>query len=83
MTSSAEESFLIIWGGGTISSPFDPTSGTVARDKGKNWPIADRRVSSNNPRNNCGTDFCSSPFLGYKVANFMCHQNVGIYFEKF
>ena len=30
---------------------------------------ADRSVTSNNPRNNCGTHFGSSPFLVTKVAN--------------
>ena len=37
--------------------------------KGKNWPIADRRVPSNDPRNNCGTHFGSSPLLVSKEAN--------------
>ena len=32
-------------------------------------PIADRHVSSNNPRNNCGTHFVSSSLLVSKIAN--------------
>ena len=36
---------------------------------GKKWPIADRRVSSDNPRNNFGTHFGSSSLLGFKAAN--------------
>ena len=43
---------------------FTKTSGTVTKDMEKNWPIADRRVTSNHPRNNCGTHFGSrGPFL--------------------
>ena len=37
---------------------------------GKNWPIADRRVLSGDPRNNCGIHFRSSSFLASKVANW-------------
>ena len=48
---------------------FAKTCGTVSKDKGKNWRIADRRVPSNDPRNNCET-------YSYKVTNFMCHQIV-------
>ena len=33
---------------------FAMTSGTVTRDKEKNWPVADGRVPCNNPRNICG-----------------------------
>ena len=40
----------------------------------KNWPIADRRVPSNNPRINCGKHFGSSPFLVSKVANGVAIQ---------
>ena len=39
---------------------------------GKNWPIADRRVISNDPRINCGAHFGSSSFLLSKVANNRC-----------
>ena len=38
------------------------------QEQGKNWPIADRRVPSNNPRNNCGTFFGSSSLVVSKVA---------------
>ena len=41
----------------------------VARDRGTDWPIADRRVPSNDPRNNCWTHFDSSSLLLTKVAN--------------
>ena len=37
--------------------------------KGKNWPIADWRVPSNNPRNNCGTHFGSRSLVVSKVVN--------------
>ena len=43
--------------------------GLLLREGKKNWPIDDRRVPSNDPRNNCGTHFSSSPFLVSKVAN--------------
>ena len=46
---------------------FAKTSGTVSRDA-ENWPIADRRFPSNNPRNNCGTHFVSSSLLASKVV---------------
>ena len=48
---------------------FAKTSGNVTINKEKNWPIADRRVPNNDPRNNCGTDFGSSPPLVCKVVN--------------
>ena len=35
-----------------ISFFFTKTSGTVTRDRKKNWPIADEHVPSNDPRNN-------------------------------
>ena len=35
----------------------------------KNWPIFDRHVTSNDPRDNCGTHFGSSPLLISKVVN--------------
>lgn len=38
-----------------------------------NWPIADRRVPSNNPRNTCGTLFGSSSLLVFPFrAEFSC-----------
>ena len=44
-----------------------PGTGKTA---GKTWPIADRRVPSNNPRTNCETYFCSSslPFSFLNIA---------------
>ena len=42
---------------------FAKTSGTVIRDRGKNWLITDRRVPSNDPRMNCGTHLGFSPLL--------------------
>ena len=38
-------------------------------EKGKKKLADDRRVPSNDPRNNCGTHFSSSPLLVSKVAN--------------
>ena len=35
----------------------------------KNWPIADRCVTGNYPRNNCGTHFGSSSLVISKEAN--------------
>ena len=42
----------------------------------QNWPIADRRVPSNAPGNNCGTHFCSSFPLVSKVANHLFQRNI-------
>ena len=42
---------------------------------GKNWPIADRRVPSNDSRKNCGTYFGSSFLLLSKVAVSLKSQN--------
>ena len=42
--------------GNWIESIFEKTSGTVTMG-GKNWRMADRRVPSNDPRNNCATHF--------------------------
>ena len=39
-------------------------------DTEKNCPIAERRVPSNDTRNNCGKHFGSSSLLVSKVANF-------------
>ena len=39
------------------------------REQEKNWPIADRRVPSTDPKNNCGTQFSFSSRLASKVAN--------------
>ena len=37
--------------------------------KGKNWPIAERRVTRNDPRNNCRTLFGFSSLIVARVAN--------------
>ena len=50
---------------------FAQTSGTVVRDREKNWPIADRRIPSNDPRNTCGTRFGSSSLLIFKVSSWV------------
>ena len=55
--------------GNWVEFTFAKTSGTVTRDREKNWPIADRRVPSNYPRNNCGTHFGSISLLVSKVVN--------------
>ena len=39
---------------------FAQSSGIVTRDREKDWPIADRRDLSNNPRNNRGSNFFSN-----------------------
>ena len=55
---------------------FAKTSGTVTRE----WPIADRRVPSNHPRNNCGKLFGSSSLLVCKVAKVISfHLYCGLY----
>ena len=38
------------------------------RQAKKNWPIADRHVTSNNPRKNCGMHFGSSSHLVSNIA---------------
>ena len=53
---------------GNEKEAFEKTSGTISKDRGKNWPIADRRVPSSDPRNNSGTHLGSSPLLVSKVA---------------
>ena len=50
---------------------FAKASGTVVGDREKNWPIAYRRVPSNNPRNNCGTHFGFSLLPVSKVTNII------------
>ena len=48
---------------------FAKTSGTVTRDRERKRPIADWHVPSNDPTNNCGTHFGSSPLLASRMAN--------------
>ena len=48
---------------------FAKASGAVSRDTGKNEPIADRLVPSNDPRNTCGTYFGSRSLPAFKVTN--------------
>ena len=55
--------------GNLANLTFAKTYGTVTRDWEKNWPIADWRVPSNNPRNNCGTHFGSRSLVVSKVVN--------------
>ena len=50
---------------------------------GKKWPIADRRVSSDNPRNNFGTYFGSSSLLGFKAANSVLVHLLQFTFNQF
>ena len=50
---------------------FAKTSGTVTRDGEKNWPIAERRVPSNDTRNSSVTHDSSS-LLVFKEANCKC-----------
>ena len=58
--------------GNWVELNFAKTSRTFTRDRKKNWPISDRRVPTNRPRNNCGTHFDSSSLLVSKVANCQC-----------
>ena len=44
--------------------------GLLLETRNKNWPIADWRGPSNDPRNNCGIHFGSRPLLVSKVTNF-------------
>ena len=55
--------------GNLANLTFAKTYGTVTRDWEKNWPIADWRVPSNNPRKTCGTHFGSSSLVVSKVVN--------------
>ena len=53
----------------------------------KNWPIADRRVSSNYPRNNCGTHFgsllVSKVVNGHSVLEFVWRRSVYLIIGRF
>ena len=46
--------------GNSAEFTFAKSSGIVTRDREKDWPIADRRDLSNNPRNNRGSNFFSN-----------------------
>ena len=56
--------------GNWVELTFAKTSGTVPRDRRKNWPLADRRVASNDPRNTRGIHFGSIFHLVSKVATW-------------
>ena len=58
--------------GNWVQLIFAKTSGTVSRDTGKKWPIADQRAISNSPTNNCGTPFGSSSLLVPKRRMLTC-----------
>ena len=57
---------------------FAKTSGTVTRDREKNWPVADLRVPSNDPRSNYETHFSSSALIVSVKAN----NGVGKFYDK-
>ena len=46
--------------GNSAEFTFAKSSGIVTKDREKDWPIADRRDPSNNPRNNRGSNFFSN-----------------------
>ena len=52
-----------------VELTFAKISGAVTRNWEKNWPIADRCVPSNYPRNNFGAHSDSSHLLVSKVVN--------------
>ena len=66
---------------------FAKTSGTVTRDRETNWPIADRRFSSNDIRHNFGTHL-GSTFLNVSwriqvdITYAKCEAN-RVYYEGF
>ena len=49
--------------------PFAKNSGTVIREREKNWPIADWHVPWNDPTNNCGTHFISSSLFVFRSSS--------------
>ena len=55
---------------------FAKSSGIVTKDREKDWPIADRRDPSNNPRNNRGSNFFSEKipfsFLKRRITTENC-----------
>ena len=64
---------------------FAEASGTVTRDRKKQWPIADeRRLPSNDPRNNCGMHFGFGSLLVFKVVKGLtCCEGVDSAFKSF
>ena len=46
--------------GNSAEFTFAKSSGIVTKDREKDWPIADRRDPSNNPRDNCRSNFFSN-----------------------
>ena len=67
---SAPVTFAILERKGNWTDPtFAKNGGTATRDKEGNWPIADRLVPNNDPRNNFGTHFGPSSLPFSKVAN--------------
>ena len=73
--------------GNSAEFTFAKSSGIVTKDREKDWPIADRRDPSNNPRNNRGSNFFSNkiPFsflkrriTQLKTALFSWVEGVGL-----
>jgi len=63
---------------------FAKASGSVTKDREKHCSIAERRVTSNDPRNNCGTHFDSGSLLVSKVVNGLtCCEGVDSAFKSF
>ena len=54
--------------GNSAEFTFAKSSGIVTKDREKDWPIADRRDPSNNPRNNRASNFFNNkiPFSSLK-----------------
>ena len=58
------------------------TFAMISRTVAKGQPIADWRVPSNNPTNNCGTYFGSSPLLVSKEAKLSFLSNIKYFILK-
>ena len=62
--------------GNSAEFTFAKSSGIVTKDREKDWPIADRRDPSNNPRNNRGSNFFSEKipfsFLKRRITTENC-----------
>ena len=63
---------------------FAKSSGIVTRDREKDWPIADRRDPSNNPRNNRGSNFFSNkiPFSFLKRRITHLTENCSLFLSQ-